>query len=264
MVIHNINTGNANPIKQHPYKASPDQQVFIKREIEKMLYQGIISPITSPWSFPVVIVSKKNGKQRFCVDYRKLNSVTEKDVYPMPVVDDLLETFNGAQWFTCLDLVSEYCQVAMTDQDKSKTAFTTKYGLYEFNVMPFGLCNAPAIFQRLMDKVLAPYRGKFVEVYLDDITIFSATFELHCEHVSVILEVLGQASLMLNADKYYFFLSKVKLLDHMISKEGIQPDNNKIVKVKEFSKPTTLRQLRGFFELASYYRKFIKNFFTVV
>jgi Reverse transcriptase (RNA-dependent DNA polymerase). len=169
----------------------------------------------------------------------------------------------GAQWFTCLDLTSGYWQVAMNDEDKKKTAFTTKFGLYEFNVMPFGLCNAPATFQRLMDKVLAPYRGKFVEVYIDDITIFSKTLEDHCEHVSIILDELRQANLMLNLEKCYFFLPNVKLLGHVVNREGIQPDDDKIIKVRDYPEPTNIRQLRGFLGLASYYRKFIKNFSTI-
>ena len=151
----------------------------------------------------------------------------------------------------------------MNDQDKKKTAFTTKYGLFEFNVMPFGLCNAPATFQQLMDKLLAPYRGKFVEVYLDDITIFSQTFEEHLQHVNIVLDILQEVNLMLNAEKCHFFLTNVTLLGHIISRDGIQPDDEKIVKVKNYPVPTTIRQLRGFLGLASYYRKFIKNFSTI-
>ena len=151
----------------------------------------------------------------------------------------------------------------MNDKDKNKTAFTTKYGLYELNVMPFGLCNASATFQRLMDKVLTPYCGKFVEVYLDNITIFSTNFELHCEHVPKVLNALRDTNLMLNSEKCHFFLLQVKLLGHVINREGIQPNNDKIVKVKDFLRPNTIRQLRGFLGLVSYYRKFIKNFFSI-
>ena len=263
VITHSIDTGNAKPIKQRSYRTSPDQQDFIKNEIGEMLKKGIISPTSSPWASPVVIVPKKNGKKRFCVDFRKLNEVTEKDVYPLPVIDDLLDSFQGAKWFTCLDLASGYWQVAMNDEDKKKTAFITKYGLYEFNVMPFGLCNAPATFQRLMDELLGPYKGNFVEVYLDDITIFSKTFQEHCNHVNIILDVLRQANLKLNMEKCHFFLASVKLLGHEINREGIMPDDDKIIKVRDFPKPTNIRQLRGFLGLASYYRKFIANFSTI-
>jgi Reverse transcriptase (RNA-dependent DNA polymerase) len=150
-------------------------------------------------------------------------------------------------------LASGYWQVAMSDEDKKKTAFITKYGLYEFNVMPFGLCNAPATFQRLMDQILGPYKGKFVEVYLDDITIFSSNFEQHCEHVKIVLDTLRQANLMLNSEKCHFFLSNVKLLGHVINREGIQPDNDKLIKVRDYPQPKTIRQLRGFLGLVLYY-----------
>jgi hypothetical protein len=263
VITHSIDTGNAKPIKQRPYRTSPDQQEFIKNEIGEMLKKGIISPTSSPWASPVVVVPKKNGKKRFCIDFRKLNEVTEKDVYPLPVIDDLLDSFQGSKWFTCLDLASGYWQVAMNDEDKKKTAFTTKYGLYEFNVMPFGLCNAPATFQRLMDELLRPYKGNFVEVYIDDITIFSKTFQDHCNHVNIVLDVLRQANLKLNMEKCFFFLTSVKLLGHEINREGVMPDDDKIVKVRDFPRPMNIRQLRGFLGLASYYRKFIANFSTI-
>ena len=138
-----------------------------------------------------------------------------------------------------------------------------KYKLYEFNIIPFRLCNTSATFQRLMDEILAPFRGRFVEVYLDDITIFSRTFEDHCIHVATILDALRQAHLMLNSEKCHFFLSQVKLLGHEVNREGIQSDDKKIIKVKDYPQPATVRQLRGFLGLASYYRKFIKNFSTI-
>ena len=144
-----------------------------------MLNKGIIRESTSPWASPIVIVPKKNKKKRICIDYRKLNKVTEKDVYPLPVIDDILEMFDGAKWFSTLDLASGYWLVAVKEEDKKKTAFVTKHGLYEFNVMPFGLCNAPATFQRLRDKVLSRFIGKFLVVYLDDVTIYSQTFDEH-------------------------------------------------------------------------------------
>jgi hypothetical protein len=134
----------------------PDEQNFIKEEIERMLESNIIQPSESPWASPVVLVRKKNGKLRFCVDYRRLNNVTKKDAYPLPRIQEMLNALSGSQWFSTLDLASGYWQVMMDPKDREKTAFITKYGTYEFNVMPFGLCNAPATFQRLMDRV---YKG---------------------------------------------------------------------------------------------------------
>jgi hypothetical protein len=252
-VVHEIKTGDAKPIKLRAYRTVPDEKEFLREEITAMLEKGIIRESKSPWSSPVVIVPKKNGKRRLCVDYRKLNKETEKDVYPLPLIDEIFDSFKDAKWFTSLDLASGYWQVAMKESDKKKTAFITQMGTYEFNVMPFGLCNAPATFQRLMDKILQTYIGKFVVVYLDDLTIYSDTFENHLKHLSTIFDTLQQANLKINLNKCQFFLSEIKFLGHTISDEGIMPDEEKVVKVKNFTQPTNLRQLRGFLGLASYY-----------
>jgi len=149
------------------------------------------------------------------------------------------------------------------EDDKKKTAFTTKFGLYEFNVMPFGLCNAPATFQRLMDKVLAPYIEKFLVVYLDNITIYSKTFDDHVTHLNTVFKTLREAKLKLNKEKCHFFLPSIKFLGHEITRNGILPDEDKIIKVKNFPTPHNLRTLRGFLGLASYYRKFINQFSNI-
>jgi len=207
-----------------------------------------------------VIVPKKNGKRRICIDYRKLNKVTEKDVYSLPLINEILESFNNSKWFTSLDLASGYWQVVMKERDKKKTAFITQFGTYEFNVMPFGLCNAPATFQRLMNKLLQQYIGKFVVVYLDDLTIYSNTFDNHLQHLATIFKTLQDTNLKINLNKCQFFLSKIKFLGYEVSDQGIAPDEDKLIKVKDFERPTNVRQLRGFLGLASYYRKFIENF----
>ena len=260
IVEHEIKTNDAEPIKQRPYRIAPSESQFVKSEIDAMLSKGIIRESSSPWASPIVIVPKKNNKKRICIDYRKINKVTEKDVYPLPVIDDILEMFNGAKWFSTLDLASGYWQVAMKEDDKKKTAFITKHGLYEFNVMPFGLCNAPATFQRLMDKVLSNYIGKFLVVYLDDVTIYSNTFDEHVMHLKTVFKTLRKAKLKLNRDKCHFFLPSIKFLGHEITRSGILPDEDKIDKVKNFPIPHNLRTLRGFIGLASYYRKFINKF----
>ena len=260
VVEHTINTKDAAPIKQRAYRIASSNQEFIQKEIQTMFEKGLIRESSSPWASPIVLVPKKNGKQRICIDYRKLNHVTEKDVYPLPVIDDILESFKGAQWFSTLDLASGYWQVAVKEEDKKKTAFITKYGLYEFNVMPFGLCNAPATFQRLIDKLMKKYLGKFVLAYLDDLTIYSKTFDEHVKHLAIVFQVLREAQLKLNKEKCHFFLHSITFLGHEISWQGIQPDEEKLIKVKNFPQPTNLRTLRGFLGLASYYRKFVKNF----
>src|SRR6185436_3940034 len=241
VVEHTIDTKDAAPIKQRAYRIASSNQEFIQKEIQTMFEKGLIRESSSPWASPIVLVPKKNGKQRICIDYRKLNHVTEKDVYPLPVIDDILESFKGAQWFSTLDLASGYWQVAVKEEDKKKTAFITKYGLYEFNVMPFGLCNAPATFQRLIDKLMKKYLGKFVLAYLDDLTIYSKTFDEHVKHLAIVFQVLREAQLKLNKEKCHFFLHSITFLGHEISWQEIQPDEEKLIKVKNFPQPTNLR-----------------------
>ena len=225
-----------------------------------MLEKKLIVPSNSPWTSPVVVVEKKNGKLRLCVDYRKLNNVTKKDSYPLPRIDDMLETLSGSTWFSSLDMASGFWQVEMKPEDREKTAFVTKYGIYEFTVMPFGLCNAPATFQRLMDTVLQGILWHFVIVYIDDINIGSRTFSEHLEHLKQVFERLRNAGLKLNPEKCFFFEKKLVFLGHVVSNEGIQTDPDKIAAVKNFPIPRDVSQLRGFLGLASYYRRFIQNF----
>jgi Reverse transcriptase (RNA-dependent DNA polymerase) len=153
LVTHRIYTEDVPTIKSRPYSIPPNEQAFVQEEIQRMLDNKLIRRSNSPWTFPVVLVRKKNRKLRFCIDYRKLNNITKKDAYPLPQIDEMLNVLARSQWFSTLDLASGYWQVAMDPKDREKTAFTTRYGIYEFNVMPFGLCNAPATFQRLMDRV---------------------------------------------------------------------------------------------------------------
>src|SRR3954447_21741542 len=190
METHHIPLEVSFPIKQRAYRVAPPEQDFIKEEIDRMLKNKLIQPSESPWASPVVLVRKKNRKLRFCVDYRKLNSVTRRDCYPLPRIDELLDMFGHAKYFTTLDLASGYWQVAMAPEDQQKTAFITSQGLYEFTVMLFGLTNAPATFQRLMNKIFREEIGKFVAVYLDDIIIFSKNFEEHLNHLGHIFQQL--------------------------------------------------------------------------
>ena len=153
-----------------------------------MLAKDVIQRSNSPWASPIVLVQKKDGSTRFCVDYRKVNSITRKDAYPLPRVDDTLDTLSGSCWFTTLDLISGYWQVELEEKDKEKTAFSTPDGLFEFNVMPFGLCNAPATFQRLMDMVLAGLQWTDCLVYIDDIIVVGKTFPQHLQHLTQVFD----------------------------------------------------------------------------
>jgi len=183
---HKISTGDAQPIRQQVRRIPPVQREEARKLLREMLDKDVIQPSSSPWASPVVLVRKKDGSTRFCVDYRKVNAVTRKDAYPLPRVDDTLDMLVGAKWFSTLDLISGYWQVEMSPDDQEKTAFCTTHGLFEFKVMPFGLCNAPATFQRLMDMVLAGLLWTSCLVYLDDAVIIGKTFTEHLQHLRAV------------------------------------------------------------------------------
>src|SRR5438045_1683318 len=220
----------------------------------------LIRKSMSPWAAPVVIVKKKDGTKRFCVDYRGLNKVTKTDRFPLPRIDELLESFRTANWFTTIDLASGYWQVEVAEEDKEKTAFITYRGLYEFNVMPFGLKNAPGTFQRLMNYVLQDYIGKFVAVYLDDIIIYSKTFEQHIDHNKIVFDALRKAILKIKLKKCFFCFPNIAFLGHIVGRNGISVEPTKVEKIKTFSELTNLTDLRASLGLFSYYRKFVKDF----
>ncbi len=212
VVQHMINTGDSTPIKQHPYRTPIVQRERIAQLIKQMEGQGIVKPSCSPWASPVVLVPKKDGSTRFCVDYRRLNAVTKKDVYPLPRIDDILDTLGRAKYFTTLDLSAGYWQVELDPESQAKTAFTSHCGLYEFTRMPFGLCNAPATFQRLMQVVLAGLEWDCCFVYIDDILVASQSFEEHMRHLQLVFERLRQAGLRLKPKKCFFLRERESTL----------------------------------------------------
>src|SRR5437763_1473763 len=260
IVKHTIDTGNEKLIKQRARRLLVKEKELEKEQIEEMLKKGIIRKSKSPWSSPVVFVPKKGGEIRFCIDYRKLNKVTKKDNHLLPRIDEMLDKFEGSQWFSSIDLASAYWQVKMDERDIEKTAFITSKGLYECLVMPFGLCNAPATFQRLMHEVLGDLIYTKAPVYLDNIIIHSKTFEQHLKDIEEVFGKLREAKLMSKESKCEFCASEIKFLGHIVGKDGRKVDPDKIEKVKEYSRPENISQLRGFLGLASYYRKFIKDF----
>ena len=224
-----------------------------------MLEANVIRRSKSPWSFPVVIVDKKDGSKRFCVDFRKLNQVTKANSYPLPLIDDILALLGKAKYFTSLDLKSGYWQVLMEEVDKEKTAFACHPGLFEFNVMPFGLCCAPAIFQELMSIVLQGL-GHFATAYLDDILIYSETLEQHMSHLETVFERLRQHGLKLKLKKCSFLQLETQYLGFIINGRGISPDPKKVEAIRSLPTPTCVREVRSFIGMCSYYRRFIPNF----
>ena len=259
-VKHTINTGNSNPIRQPPRRQPYGKREVEKQEVEHMLEKGIIEPSNSPWSSPIVLVTKKDGSARFCVDYRRLNDVTVKDAYPIPRVDDCFDALSGSKWFSCMDLCSGFWQIEMDGEDKMKTAFSTNQGLFHFRVMPFGLVNAPSTFQRLMEDVLRGLQWRESLLYMDDIITPGKTVDECLERLEHVFQRLRSANLKLKPSKCIFFQRSVTFLGHVVTEDGVRTDPEKIKTVKEWPTPETSKQVRSFIGLASYYRRFVKGF----
>ncbi|MCG8033578.1 MAG: reverse transcriptase family protein, partial [Candidatus Thiodiazotropha taylori] len=216
--------------------------VEINQQIDDMLEKDVIQPSSSPWASGIVMVQKKDGTKRFCVDHRRLNDVTTKDAYPLPRIDDSLDQLSGAKWFSCLDLNSGYWQVEVDDDDREKTAFASRKGLFEFKVMPFGLCNAPASFERLMETVLAGLNWQICLIYLDDIIVTGKTFEDMVNNLDQVFNRLSDANLKLKPRKCRLFAREVEFLGHIISEQGIKTDPKKTEIVTTWPRPKNVHQ----------------------
>ncbi|UYV68366.1 hypothetical protein LAZ67_5004095, partial [Cordylochernes scorpioides] len=234
---HRIDTEDAKPIKHKPYRVSAKERDIIKEQIDEMLTEGIIRPSSSPWSFPVILVKKRDGKYRFCVDYRKLNNVTVKDVYPIPRIDEVMDTLQGSTHFSAIDLRSGYWQVEVEERDKEKTAFTTAHGLYEFNVMSFGLCNAPATFERNMENMLGNLRWQICLCYLDDVIIYSPDFPTHLKRLEAVFRCFRESNLRLNDKKCRFAFEELEILGYITSKHERQEEAFQTLKTALLSPP---------------------------
>lgn len=262
MVKHHIETFGP-PIRQPPRRLPASLKGEVDKEIQGMLQTGVVRPSTSPWSSPVVLVKKRDGAWRFCIDFRKVNAATHRDAYPLPRIDETLDSLANAVLFTTLDLASGYWQVELDESSKEKTAFSTSAGHYEFNVMPFGLTNAPATFQRLMECVLAGLSPAQCLIYLDDIIVYGTSFEDHLEHLENVLTKLGEAGLKLKPTKCHFAQQQVQYLGYLISEDGVAVDPSKVEAVTSYPQPTDVKELRGFLGLANYYRRFVQGFASI-
>ena len=260
LVPHRIDTGDARPFKEQLRRHPLAHLDYIDQQVDQMLRADVIEPCASPWSSNVVLAKKSDGTLRFCVDYRHLNDLTYKDSYPLPRVDSCLDALGGSKYFSVLDLRSGFWQVTMDARDSDKTAFVTRRGQFRFKVLSFGLANSPSVFQRLMDLVLAGMTWETCLVYIDDVIVFSKTFDEHVVRLSAVLQRIRNAGLKLKPSKCRLFQRRVVFLGHVLSDEGIEPDPEKVAAVVNWPVPTNLTEVRAFLGLASYYRTFIKDF----
>ncbi|PNF14896.1 hypothetical protein B7P43_G05140 [Cryptotermes secundus] len=265
---HAIPTPAINPnraINTRSYRIPEVHKEEVQRQTEQMLQDGIIAPSNSPWNSPILVVPKKadaSGKKkwRIVVDFRKLNDVTIGDSFPIPVISEVLDALGNSRYFSTIDCASGFLQVPVKQEDQAKTAFSTPQGHYEYKRMPFGLKGAPSTFQRLMNSVLTGIQGIKCLVYLDDIVVFGESLQIHNNKLRDVLDRMREHNLKLQPDKCEFLRKEVSYLGHIITSEGVKPDERKVEVVKNFPTPTTTQKLKGFLGLAGYYRRFIPNF----
>lgn len=257
-----IDTGDAKPVSQPPYHASPRQRAAIDNAVDNLIITDAVEPSKSAWSSPVIVVYQ-HGKPRMCIDYRKLNSVTKADQYPLMRIDDILSQFQGKCWFSTLDANRGYHQVPVSDSAAEKLAFRTHKGLLQPKVMPFGPKGAPATFQRMMDVILAASKWRFALAYLDDVIIYSDTFDDHIDHVDAVLSQIGNGGLTISIPKSHLFFQSLDALGHNVSNLGIGMLDRNVKAILDQDPPTSLKGLERFLGMAGHYRRFIPHFATI-
>lgn len=263
LLSHEIPLVDDAPVRQRFRRIPPSDYESVKAHINQLLEAQVIRESCSPYASPIVLARKKDGSLRMCVDYRQLNGKTRRDAFPLPRIEESLDALSGARWFSTLDLASGYNQVPVAEKDKIKTAFCTPFGLFEYNRMPFGLCNAPSTFQRLMERIFGAQHFQTLLLYLDDVIIFSSTVADHLQRLDTVLSRLHQENLKVKLEKCCFFKPEVRYLGHVISKEGVATDPDKTSAVSKWARPTTVSELRSFLGFASYYRRFVEGFARV-
>lgn len=257
---HAIKLLDDTPISVPPYRMSEKKMEVLKQELDKLLEEDIIEECDSPYAAPVVLVPKKDGGVRLCIDYQRLNAITQSDKYPLPRMDNLLQAAKQTRFMSTMDLRSGYHQVSVRETDRDKTGFITPYGLFRYKRMPFGLKNAPSTFQRLIDRFRAGLQDLFILAYLDDIILLSPTYEEHLNDIQKMFDRLRLFKLRLNRKKCKFATNEVKYLGHLITADGIQPDPGKIAAIVEMKPPQNVRQLLTFLQTCSWFRRFVQNF----
>ena len=248
------------PISMTPHKMAPVELQELRVQLQELLDKGFIRPSTSPWGALVLFAKKKDKTLRLCIDYRQLNRVTIKNRYPLLRIDDLFDQLRGARVYSKIDLRTGYHQLRFRDTDIPKTAFRTRYGHFEFTVMPFGLMNAPAAFMDLMHRIFQPYLDQFIVVFVDDILIYSQSEWEHEYHLRIVLQLLRDHQLYAKFSKCEFWLTEVRFLRHLVSASGVSVDPEKVEAVMSWERPKSVFEIRNFLGLAGYYRRFIEDF----
>ena len=258
---------NYEAFKELSRRYSAEDREEARKQVAKLLEHGVIEPSKSPFCSAFVMVGKKDGTRRMCIDYRRLNDLTIKDAYPLPRIDDCLDLLTSAKYFTALDLCSGYWQVPVRPEDRFKTAFAIDNELYQWKMMPFGLCNAVATFQRTMNNVLRKVKEKFPDkilCYIDDILIATSDLDSHLEILGALFEALEEANLKVKPTKCEFLRTKCHFLGRVIENGTIQPDREHVAKVLDWDQPRTVRQMQSFIGFCNYYREFVPRFSEVI
>jgi hypothetical protein len=248
------------PIHKAPYHMASTELSELKEQLQELLDRGFIRPSVSPWGALVLFVKKKGGFMRMCIEYHELNMVTVKNKYPLPRIDDLFDQLKGASVFSKIDLLSGYHQLRVREEDIPKIAIQTRYGYYEFLVMPFGLTNVLSVFMDLMNRAFHEYLDSFVVAFIDDILVYSTNHVEHEVHLKIVMEKLREKKLFAKLKKYEFWLEEVSFLGHVVSKNRLAVDPAKVQVMVEWERPTSVREIRNFLGLVSYYRRFIEGF----